>query len=251
MSALASGDWVGWVIGVIAVTLAIVFHFKTRVSTKLAYQWSGRHLVGGSEAALPDEVAISYCGISVPRLSSSQIIFWNCGNTTVRGTDIVKVDPLRIARVHAKRQNEALCTFDYLDPGDGARLEILHTGEKGYPELTGSIRGIPKGPSDWGAVDRFASPFADLQSVVRLGVIGNAAFGLAVILYAVFVPILQAKHPIALFWPLSIEMSKRSRLAMILAGVVYALPGAFVLWVIRRRFPRVLCEDNEATAQNG
>jgi hypothetical protein len=172
----ANADWVGWLISLVAVVLAVLFFFKSKATPRLAHQWSGRRLVGGDEAALPDEVTIMYKGMKVPRLSSSLIALWNAGNLTIRGSDIVEADPLRIvvskdatilradvisttrkvnsvkARVHHERQNEVLCSFDYLDSGDGAWIEILHTSENSHPDIVGTIRGLPRGISDWGSM---------------------------------------------------------------------------------------------------
>ena len=35
--------------------------------------------------------------------------------------------------------------FDYLDPGDGFRIQVLHTGKQGTMSLAGTVRGLPKG----------------------------------------------------------------------------------------------------------
>ena len=92
---------------------------------------------------------------------------WNAGNTTIEGKQIVEVDPLRIQmspesnvldvsilRVtreinafvagRGETANEVICSFDWLDPNDGALLKILHTGER-EPRIRGTIRGMPRG----------------------------------------------------------------------------------------------------------
>jgi hypothetical protein len=40
--------------------------------------------------------------------------------------------------------NEIECRFDYLDPGDGALIQLIHTGTDKV-QVSGSLRGLPKG----------------------------------------------------------------------------------------------------------
>jgi hypothetical protein len=47
------------------------------------------------------------------------------------------------------RSNEIISSFEWLDPGDGALVKVLHTGEKG-PRVDGTLRGVPRGVVDLG-----------------------------------------------------------------------------------------------------
>jgi hypothetical protein len=273
MSALANQDWIGWTIGLIAVVLAVIFYFKSKATTRLAYQRSGRHLVGGRGADLPDDVSIYYKGTVVPLLSSSEIVFWNAGTSTVRGSDIVEVDPLRITldentrilrilitmvtrkvnlfavTVDPDKGSEALCSFDYLDPGDGVRIEMLHTSETRHPIMRGTIRGLPGGVSEWGQI---RSPSAERipfwgksLRVPRLWfqyVMTYGAF-LFIILTAVARAI-QSYLPKLAFWLPKHEISRSDQLAGSVVAAIYLITGAFPLWTKRRRFPKALSQDN-------
>jgi hypothetical protein len=263
MNMPVNGDWIGWLIGSVAVVLATVFYFKTRTTARLVYQWGGRHLVGGETADLPDEVAIYYKGSNVPRVSSSKLVFWNAGNLTIRGSDIVEADPLRIVlfenakilrvavtsvtravnsfelEVNPKKENEVLCFFDYLDPGDGVRIEILHTSERRESKMTGTVRGLPEGISARGRIVRFPLPpvrgFRTLTTAMGF-------LGLGATLYGISIPIIQSHF--RSFWPLNIHLPREGRSAAIFIGLLYLFTGFFPLWVSRRRFPRALAEDD-------
>jgi hypothetical protein len=143
----------------------------------------------------------------------SHVALWNSGTQTIRSSDVVSDDPIRIvvsqesrvlrARVVASTRpviafrvrsqpcasNSALCEFDYLDPGDGATIEILHTDEKEYPSILGTIRGVPRGLRDWGRFPfvevsrRRSSHYAGLVLLIYLFLVG-ATFALAGLLYS-------------------------------------------------------------------
>lgn len=270
---LTHGDWVGWVIGLCAVVLAVVFYFKSRVTAELACQWRGRHLVGGNEADLPAEVVIAYKGTTVPRLSSAEVILWNSGKSTVRGSDVVATDPLRIvlsedarilritvsavtrevnafaATVHSERLNEAICVFDFLDSGDGVRVELLHTSKRRTPKIKGTIRGLPSGIRDCGRIARMPIAFPGLtqlqgRKVIRGFNIGVVALGLASAVAGVFGPVIEAAYHPRLHWLAAPAMPTEVRVALIIGGLIYTLPGLFTLWTSRRRFPRILSGED-------
>ena len=272
MSDTVSHDWIGWSIGLVGVVLAAVFYFKSKTTTKLVYQWNSRYLVGGDAADLPDEVTISYKGIAVPRLSSTDIIFWNAGNLTIRDSDIVNADPLRIVlseeakilrtlvtvatrkvnqfvvRVHPERPNEAFCTFDYLDPGDGVRVEILHTSEKGRPDLRGTVRGLQRGVSAWGKI-RTSSDDVSLsvrQIYSRLYVITPylvSITGGALLVLILFAEMIQIRYPKMAFWVPKHRLGQIDVIAAAVTSLTYIVPGSFLIWARRKRFPKALSND--------
>jgi hypothetical protein len=106
-----------------------------------------------------------YKGNPVPLLTSSVVVFWNDGLGPIRKDDIVATDPIRcyvpdgakILRAEIlsvsdpntgltvtasdERPNEVGLSFDHLNAGDGAVLEILHTSEELRPMVAGSIIG--------------------------------------------------------------------------------------------------------------
>ena len=84
----------------------------------------------------------------------------------MKGEEIVAHDPLRlrfggdilnvrirkvsreVLRIRADTSGEigqtVYCSFEFLDPGDGGVLEVLHTGSAEAPECTGTIMGLPE-----------------------------------------------------------------------------------------------------------
>ena len=73
-----------------------------------------------------------------------------------------------MAKISPDSRNQVICTFDYLDIGDGGVLEVLHTDEKRYPRVLGTIRGVPKGVLNWGIVP-YQIPFpVSLKKVDQL-----------------------------------------------------------------------------------
>jgi hypothetical protein len=113
-------------------------------------------------------------GTRVNRLTKTEIIFWNSGNAILRGSDLVESDPLRfdfpdksivvdfkiskysrtannfMASIDSRQSNSVEISFDYLDPNDGAKIDILHTSSTKSPQAAGVIRGVPKVARDWG-----------------------------------------------------------------------------------------------------
>ena len=126
---------------------------------------------------------ILYHGKHVDRLTRTHVIFWNSGKRIIHGSDIVADDAVRCelssgalalevrvikhtrdankftAMIDDNSQNRVLLNFDYLDPKDGAVVELLHTDSVRDPAVKGTIRGVPKGMRDWGSRSTFDSPF--------------------------------------------------------------------------------------------
>lgn len=115
--------------------------------------WSlkGENLIHG-KISQKSGLEISYQGQRVESLTISQLYFWNNGAETIKGSDLVKTDPIRI--VAAKNifilDTSILClsdvtnqivtnlhpdkthvdiSFEYLDKGQGAIFQVVHTGE--------------------------------------------------------------------------------------------------------------------------
>jgi len=165
---LKNGIW-GPVIGLLGIIVAIIIYIKSRVRAKPKCYLDYLRLIGKKDQALPEEIKIVFNEIAVPRVTLTRAYFWNDGQETIYGHQIVEDDSLRfefepsskILKVHVaactREANKVYAelsqdtinvtkfSFDYLDPGDGARIEILHTSEEKLPELKGSLRGIPKG----------------------------------------------------------------------------------------------------------
>lgn len=271
-------EWLSLLIALISIFLAYFFYRKSRSEAKLYYQYRTLRLIERSEKILPDEVRISFKGLEVPRLSSSHIIFWNAGRGTIRQNDIVQSDPVRIVfsdgthvlrlrvvsstratiafavKINPEQANEVLCTFDYLDGGDGAVVEILHTDEKRFPLVCGTIRGIPEGLKDCGRT---------LLGVGRLGVEASVSFsssnrrlllgvpflvGVLMMIIGLLRQSLLAWFPFlqTLVWKNVTPESSPVDAGLIIYAMLYVVGFGYFLWRTRRRFPPNLDVDGLA-----
>ena len=171
-------------------------------------------MIGDGDAVFPDEVEVRYRGTSVPQLTSSTVWIWNAGQKAVRSADLTPHDPLTLhfagevlnvrcrkvshdaTRIRVDPEVRAAdgtpsktihLTFDFLNAGDGAVFEVLHSGSAEAPKCTGTIVGLRKGPQYWGRawaasvysrVDRkVALTFAIVFAVAGLGVAGLGILG--------------------------------------------------------------------------
>lgn len=259
LGVLAPG-WVGSLIGLGGIVAAAIIYVLTRQRSILAYRTLGDRLLGHTEAKLPDEVTVQYRGRSIPRLTRSLIVLWNAGEKTIEGKDIVGADPLRVEvsadaeilaasvlkcsrdvtgiRVNTlgDQSNAATITFDFIDRGDGAVLEVLHSSERRHLSLLGTIRGIPNGPKDLGRmISRHivVGSFPSKMPLRLLCAITTIA-GIAIGLFGLLFPVSETTVP----------GLPELRVLLVLAGFLYVGFGLFLFWVLRRRYPRALQIDD-------
>jgi hypothetical protein len=148
----------------------------SRIGPRPTYQYRALRLVRKGERAFPEEVEITFKGKSVIQLTMTHIILWNSGKAMLEGKNIVTDDPLRLefnkpaeilrarvlkstresnkfkVEINPSSSNVVVCSFDYLDPGDGVVIELLHTVDDRFPKIMGTIRGVPKGVLNWGRI---------------------------------------------------------------------------------------------------
>ena len=77
-------------------------------------------------------------------------------------------------RVMQKNLCRAFLEFDYLDAGDGAVFQIIHSGAKDTAKVTGSLRGIPRGLENWGDLKEWSeqkSRFSNLIPMLTFAVV--------------------------------------------------------------------------------
>lgn len=181
--------WVGAVIGLLGLIAAYITYKFSKIGSRLVYQWQSLKIISKNNK-VPEELEIKYKGKSVPRLIKTQIVFWNAGTRTINGEDIVKADPLKMVFAEGEEivsfniikvtreinrfsysianaeKNKLYFEFDFLDPNDGAVLEVLHTDNMRYPEITGTIKGMPDGILNWSNTKRHKNK---LKEKVRNG----------------------------------------------------------------------------------
>lgn len=267
---LLSQGWIGTIVGLGGIVLAIVFYLRSRRMSRIAFQHDHVMLVGGRGAAFPAEVEIRFSGTVVPRITASTIVIWNCGDRTIRGSDLVDGDPLRVDlteggiilkhailrqtrsvnawNITQPSPNRIALTFDFLDPGDGITIEVIHSQPASSLDLLGTIRGIPKGLLDYGSVPwsvyscRRPLPFP--MGRPRIILLVAVAFGILMILYGL------ARTQLAIWFPSAFGQDKpvdgkSIRWVFVIMGTLYASFPGFMLWIRRRRYPPTLEPDQD------
>ena len=167
MQEFLSQGWVGNIVGIVGLTLAVFFYWRSQIAGIIAIQSHDVSMLGGGTAVFPDGVEVRYRDTSVPRITSSTVWIWNAGRRTVEGSKIVPHDPLQLrydgeilnvrirkvtrdvprftARASEESEQMVRWGFDFLEPSDGFVFEVLHTGSVKAPECTGTVIGLPKG----------------------------------------------------------------------------------------------------------
>lgn len=256
---LMEKSWLGTLLGIVGLVVALVSYLWTRKRTSLGYVHLGEHLLGSASDALPPAIVVQYDGISIPRLTKSVLIFWNSGENTVLGSDIVAKDPLRfhvgsdgqilsISVLKAtrsvndftvippgKEMNEAEFNFNFLDANDGVVVEILHTSTDRQPRIKGTLRGLPQSFRNFG---RFTRPKP--QKKKRSGPLSTVmavVFSPVVLAFAGFMLAVYGPRPTFL-----LELTKDSSFFQGLMGGVGSFLGMWVIssWSTRRRYPKSL-----------
>jgi hypothetical protein len=253
---LLSPGWVGSLIGLAGVISAVVVYLLTRQRTRLGFSYFGEHLLGSSSDSLPQGITVQYAGITIPRLTRSVIVLWNCGENTLLGDSIVKKDQLRfcvreggrilsIQVVKASRdvnefvfsppppnpENEAIFTFNYLDKNDGVVVEILHTSADKRPSIKGTLRGLPNGLREFGQMSRRPQKrtlLARFNSVISTWV--PITLGGLMGLLAVFAPVES----------FFVFGSTESSSILFALSAAYMGLGALSLFSSRRKYPKAL-----------
>lgn len=204
VKALLSENWLGTSIGLVGLVFGVYTYATSRRASRVSWRYSAVRLVG-AHAQLGTKLAVSYDGASVPRLTLSKVFIWNSGTETIRRADIADHDRVRIqlgddahllnatveksvrpvnAVTVESSAAGAFIDFDFLDPGDGVRISLLHTGDKIKPQLAGTLKGMPTGFSG-------GNPFPDLPDTrfprgrKLVGVLAlTAAFGVLLLAQA-------------------------------------------------------------------
>ncbi|HHF2955190.1 TPA: hypothetical protein ACPJ0D_000317 [Vibrio diabolicus] len=259
--------WVGSLIGVIGVIFGVVgmFSYKfSKSSAKPSYQAASLRLIGRDEDNLPEDVTVLYKGTEVERLAKTKLVIWNNGTEVLNGEDIVESDPLRVSFpvgsnilsyqvIKTTRdtnqfslykdesvENELYIQFSYLDPKDGATIEILHDSEERHPSILGTIKGLPKGLEYLGRFytnkttnAKFPINFllSSRKLVLWVTIFMGILFFFGSLLPAEITKIVIEKDP---------TNDTALRVILGVTGFVYTVMPATLLWSRREKYPKVL-----------
>jgi hypothetical protein len=180
---------IGAVLGLLAIIVGGVVAWWFARGPRLVMQVSGSTLVSSPS---DNRIRVLYKDSPVPRVTQSLVWLWREGRGTIRGSDVVSDDPIMlkvpdgehvleatllvesrptngvsVAPADGKPCTAVLVGFNYLDPRQGAVIEVLHTAKSPTDvEATGTIMGIPKG------IARVAT---DVRVQMPVGLTGSVA----------------------------------------------------------------------------
>lgn len=265
--------WVGSLIGIIGIILGVIGIFSYKVSKSTArpsYQKSSLRLLGKNESNLPSDVTVLFKGKEVERLCKTTLILWNNGTEVLNKEDVVDSDPLKISfnsgdnilsikilkttkdvnniKVLRDELNSHLLhfKFNYLDPGDGIAIELLHDSKMRYPTISGTIKGLPNGFEDLGRffnTHLFSNksnskfPFNVIARSPKLILWSMFIAGMVISLFGFFP---QKIFTIEFIEKFNFNMKKFEQYIMLIVGVLYMIMPLSLLWLRRRRYPKQL-----------
>lgn len=170
-----ASETVNYVWGFVTLVIGAVITFyagrRTRRRPQLCYIVNFEMLLDLEDDVLSRDLHLSIGDRQIRRISRSYIAIWNNAGDTIRGSDIVEADPLKIAlpsddvaieasvvsvsrsqnqvvlRPDPNNSNCLLLDFDFLDANDGAILKVVHEGLE-EPRLVGTLRGAKIRPKN-------------------------------------------------------------------------------------------------------
>lgn len=244
--------WVGTVLGLVGVVLAIYFYLRARKVVRISYEIEETVVVGTPDETLSDDLKVLFRGVDVPAVTSTKFTIWNSGNSTIRRSDIAEGDLLTLVvpdgstflhgtilsrtrsvndfKIIVDDQSSAtLLDFAFFDPRDGASISILHTSPPGTIDIKGTVIGLR------GGMHRVLGSEYWLDKLIWMAVIMIPTFLLAMPL-SVFLQKKRDDAPLGDGVPESF-MNTWPKLAVLFGGLVVI--SAVMLLVIRllpRRF---------------
>lgn len=242
---------VGIILALLALCYAVYVHRHPPRRTRLAYQTARTVYFDEGHRVLPTQAAMTFDGRQVQRLARTTVVFWNAGTEVLRGEDIVETDPIRLSvpegqllshrvvrttnestqiRLAIAEKSTLDIRYDYLNPGDGAVLELLHDGT--MASVMGTAKGLKGGAEDQGTVRLIE------RADYRIWIMGRL---LPIILVIVTLIVFWA----VIDWKYDGEDTTTPALSIFLwlsAGMIASLGIEVVSnwWRIRRRHPSAL-----------
>jgi hypothetical protein len=154
----------GVLVGIAAIAVAVLI---ARRRPQLVFVQEGNVVVEGDD---PD-ITVAWRGVHVPNVSRARITMWNAGTKTFDGSAVVRNYPLRYVFSGANRilavtvlvcsdeanafeahispddshtPDSVLLDCEYLEPRQGAVIEVLHTSNRWGAQPAGTVKGLRK-----------------------------------------------------------------------------------------------------------
>jgi hypothetical protein len=224
--------------------LSAFFYRRSTRRSQISYHLVRRYLLGYQHQRLPSDMEFRFRGELVYRLDQIKLMLWNDGNITVSDADQVASDPLilggdlrvldatvtkatravnKVRVVISEDRKSVKLDFDYLDPGDGAVIEILCDQLKAFA-LLGTFRGMRSGLRKLPSL-----PFSWIIVTILVGFAFMAAGVLVLVGYRINEAAEQASLP--------------TLITRITVAVIFLTAFVWLVWLLwkkRRRYPREL-----------
>lgn len=239
---------------------AIYTWFKARKKHRFSSHSIGSTLIGSSFSELPQQVEILYEGEQVTQVTSSTFILWNSGNQVIMKERLKTIDPLRIdiseggkilkydiIKTNNKTNNFSIkkndtgnslnIEFDFLEPLNGIRINILHTGKQSNILCNGTIIGNKR--------IGFKNKKPALNSSLKKTVLKSSSFiskSIPATAIALLLMILAVSFifPESITMPPTREVSNTSIWFKRLILLLYIAPFAFIIYKSRLPYPSSL-----------
>ncbi len=265
----------GFVVGLIG----IILYLRSRIGGRPTCLMETLRLISMGTQELPEEVKILYKGDEVPRLSLTHAYFWNSGKATIGSEQMVENDPLCFTfdgsdeilkadiatsdryvnkfsvTVPPDSKNKARVAFDFIDPNDGARIDLLHTSQNSFPRISGTFRGIPKGIIDLTFTGKDSVIFSLSRSLARnrnlilaaMLIIGLLTFSIALLPSEIILSVVSFLRLKSGTLPI-VDLTKY-RMVFAIAGILYIIMPAMLLLIRRKKYPSALDNDRKKEAK--
>jgi hypothetical protein len=137
------------IFGALGVILAIFFYFKGKKRKTPVYEISDFNIISDNIEKKISDINITYKHKTIKTLTVSKVVIWNSGNQTIKNSDIPKTNRFRIksyfdceiydfdviskddedcALELVKIKNGIEICFNYLEPGSGFIIKVIHSG---------------------------------------------------------------------------------------------------------------------------
>jgi hypothetical protein len=260
---------IGAVFGIAGIVIGIIGFIserRSRIGPRLAYQFHAIRIIEKEKKPALGELDILFRSEHIPRLTVTFFVIWNMGTTMLDGKNIVHDDPLmlkfkedsKILRIRILKEtrkmnkfeckisenspNEATCNFEYLEPGDGVSIELLHTAEERYPTFQGTIKGLPNGVLNEGRIRYFLLR----QTDIKVATFMMLFLGICLLIFGFLTLII----PLKIFETSKFFTGKwfnNEAGEKLFSGMFFTAIGLFFIFLvinrlrrIKRRFPKVL-----------
>lgn len=121
-------------LAIISIILAIYFYIKSKKEKKPVYSLKTTQLINDNVSSI-EKLEIFFAGNTLENLSLTKFAFWNAGRETIKETDIVNADPIKIftskgfiiydykieiqdqrnnIKINQEKDSSLILSFDYL-----------------------------------------------------------------------------------------------------------------------------------------